>query len=105
MAAATLPVNGPSRFSIIRSVTNATTTASTSELPIEKNQLATIVSGSAPVGPRASLVISVIIASIGPRIGFTPNTEPTAAKHIAMPASGCRPTDMNAAAPSGTRIR
>ena len=70
-----------------------------------KNQLATMVSGAALVAPSASFVISVIIASMGPRIGLTPNTEPTAAKQAASPANGCLPIDTNAAAPSGTRIR
>ena len=58
-----------------------------------------------PAEPMASLVISVIIASMGLRMGFTPKAAPTPAKQAAMPASGCRPTLMNAAAPRGTRIR
>jgi hypothetical protein len=58
-----------------------------------------------PTAPSASFVIAVIWASIGPGIGFTPKIAPTPAKQAAIPASGCRPTLANAAAPSGTRIR
>ena len=89
----------------MRSVTTAATTARTIDDTMLKNQLATIVSGAAVVEPRASLVISVIIASIGPRIGLTVKIAPTPAKHAAIPASGWRPTLAKAAAPSGTRIR
>ena len=38
-------------------------------------------------------------ASIGPMIRLTPKIAPTPAKHVARPASGCRPTLRNAAAP------
>ena len=79
--------------------------ASTSDETMLKNQFATMVSGAAVVAPRASLVISVTIASIGPRIGLTVKIAPTPAKQAAMPASGCRPTLRNAAAPRGTRMR
>ena len=52
-----------------------------------------------------SLATSVIIASIGAMIRFTPKIAPTPANQAAMPASGCRPTLWKAAAARGTRTR
>ena len=53
----------------------------------------------------ASLVISVRMPSTGTIRMLTRNAAATAAKAAASPASGCRPTLMNAAAASGIRTR
>ena len=58
-----------------------------------------------PSLPSTSLVISVSIESDGVMSRFTPNTAPTAANVPAIPASGCLPTDANAAAARGMRMR
>ncbi len=52
-----------------------------------------------------SLAISVRTASVGVMRKFTPKPAATPAKAAAMPASGWRPTLMNAAAPSGMSTR
>ncbi len=53
----------------------------------------------------ASFVISVRTASVGVMRKLTPNPAATPAKAAASPASGCRPTLRNAAAPSGMSTR
>ena len=52
-----------------------------------------------------SLVISVSTASVGVTSTFTPKPPATPANAAAMPASGCRPTLANAAAPRGMSTR
>ncbi len=53
----------------------------------------------------ASLLISVIMLSIGVMSRLTANIAPTPAKAAAIPARGCLPRVMKAAADSGIRIR
>jgi hypothetical protein len=52
-----------------------------------------------------SFVISVSTASVGVISRFTPKPPATPANAAAIPASGLRPTLLNAAAPSGISTR
>ncbi len=90
----------------MRVVTIASSTVSTIVDPIPKYRFAVMSIDCAGLTRwMASLVISVRIASVGVTSRLTPKPPATPANAAAMPASGWRPTLMNAAAPSGISTR
>ena len=100
------PLYVPSRGSTIRSVISATTRPITSTEAAENQRFA--VSEMVLFGSTmwiASLVMPVRMPSTGTMKTFTRNTDATAAKPAASPASGWRPTLMKAAAARGISTR
>jgi hypothetical protein len=96
--------HAPSRFSTSFAVMMVMTIVMKIVEPMPKKRFAAR-SMCLLAAPAASLVISVRTPSSGVIRKLTPKPAATPANAAAMPASGFRPTLLNAAAPSGIRTR
>ena len=87
-------------------MTNVSTNVTKSAEAIPKYRFAArSISASGSASADASLVISVSTPSSGVIRKFTPKPAATPANAAAIPASGLRPTLLNATAPSGISTR